>query len=305
MNDSVIDTRGLRKRYGVKVAVEDLTLSVCRGEVFGFLGPNGAGKTTSVKMLLGLAAPTAGSATVLGKPIGDRASRARIGFLPEHFRFHEWLTGREFLRLHGRLHGMPGRLLDERIPALLRRVDLEDAADRRVHGYSKGMIQRIGIAQALINAPELVLLDEPTSGLDPIGRLLVRDIIAELKSLGTTVFLNSHLLSEVEVTCDRVAFVKRGRVLREMSLQAADDAVEVEIRLDSHSEEIVRGLGGFGRGVAVDGDLIRMTVASEDAVPEIASWLVGRGARIYRLASGRKSLEQLFLEIIGEDERAG
>ncbi len=200
---------------------------------------------------------------------------------------------------------MPGRLLDERIPALLRRVDLEDAADRRVHGYSKGMIQRIGIAQALINAPELVLLDEPTSGLDPIGRLLVRDIIAELKSLGTTVFLNSHLLSEVEVTCDRVAFVKRGRVLREMSLQAADDAVEVEIRLDSHSEEIVRGLGGFGRGVAVDGDLIRMTVASEDAVPEIASWLVGRGARIYRLASGRKSLEQLFLEIIGEDERAG
>ena len=113
MNDSVIDTRGLRKRYGAKVAVEDLTLSVRRGEVFGFLGPNGAGKTTSVKMLLGLAAPTAGSATVLGKPIGDRASRSKIGFLPEHFRFHEWLTGREFLRLHGRLHRMPGRLLDD------------------------------------------------------------------------------------------------------------------------------------------------------------------------------------------------
>lgn len=305
MTDAIIDTRGLQKHFGAKVAVEDLTLTVRRGEVFGFLGPNGAGKTTSVKMLLGLTAPTAGGANVLDKPIGDQQTRSRIGFLPEHFRFHDWLTGREFLRLHGRLHRMPRAVLDERIAKLLRRVDLEDAADRKLHGYSKGMVQRIGLAQALINAPDLIVLDEPTSGLDPIGRLLVRDIIAELKGAGTTVFLNSHLLSEVEITCDRVAFVKRGRVLREMSLADEHDAVEVEIRLESFPDDIVEGLRSFGRDVRIENGVAHFNVASEDVVPEIVAWLVGRGARVHRIGSGRKSLEELFLEIIGEDERAG
>ncbi len=305
MSSAVIETHRLKKRFGAKTAVEDLTLTVCRGEVFGFLGPNGAGKTTSVKMLLGLSAPTAGGATVLGESIGHMATRARIGFLPEHFRFHDWLTGRELLRLHGRLHRMPRSVLEERIPRLLRRVDLDDAADRKIHGYSKGMVQRIGLAQALINAPELVVLDEPTSGLDPIGRLLVRDIISELKSEGTTVFLNSHILSEVEVTCDRVAFVKRGRVVREMSLAADVGSVGVEIRLEAYPEDVVEGLRAFGRDVQLDGDVARMTVAAEDVVPDVVDWLVRRGARIHRIASGRKSLEQLFLEIIGEDERPG
>jgi ABC-2 type transport system ATP-binding protein len=305
MTDAVIETHGLKKRFGAKTAVEDLTLTVRRGEVFGFLGPNGAGKTTSVKMLLGLSAPTAGGAKVLGEPIGHMATRARIGFLPEHFRFHDWLTGRELLRLHGRLHRMPRTVLEERIPRLLRRVDLDDAADRKIHGYSKGMVQRIGLAQALINAPELVVLDEPTSGLDPIGRLLVRDIISELKSEGTTVFLNSHILSEVEVTCDRVAFVKRGRVVREMSLAADVGSVGVEIRLESYPDDVLEGLRDFGRDVQLDGDVARLTISAEDVVPDIVEWLVRRGARIHRIASGRKSLEQLFLEIIGEDERAG
>jgi ABC-2 type transport system ATP-binding protein len=191
---------------------------VPRGEVFGFLGPNGAGKTTSLKMLLGLVEPTAGTGTLLGAPLGDRRTRGRVGFLPEHFRFQEWLTGRELLHFHGRLFGLGGSRLDARADELLARVDLLDAAHRPVRTYSKGMMQRIGLAQALLAAPELVFLDEPTSGLDPLGRLLVRDIIHELKAAGTTVFLNSHLLGEVEATCDRVAFVKAGRIVHELRL---------------------------------------------------------------------------------------
>jgi ABC-2 type transport system ATP-binding protein len=195
------------------VAVEGLTLEVRRGEVFGFLGPNGAGKSTSIKMLLGLVVPTGGEATVLSSPAGDVETRRKIGFLPEHFRFYDWLTATELLYLHGRLYAMAAALLRERVPALLDLVGLAPHRDRRLGDFSKGMLQRLGLAQALLNDPELIFLDEPTSGLDPVGRRLVRDIIKAQRSRGATVFLNSHLLSEVEVTCDRVAFIKRGEVL--------------------------------------------------------------------------------------------
>ena len=167
---------------------------------------------------------------MLGAPIGSRASRARVGFLPEHCRFHDSLTARELVRFHGRLHGMRGQALETRIDQLLSRVDLLDAADRPVHGYSKGMLQRAGLAQALVHDPLLVFLDEPTSGLDPLGRLLVRDILSELRSRGVSVFLNSHLLGEVETTCDRVAFVKQGRVVHELTLGATPASFEVELR---------------------------------------------------------------------------
>lgn len=305
MGDAAVETRALRKRFGSKVAVDDLSLTVGRGEVFGFLGPNGAGKTTSVKMLLGLTRPTAGSAVVLGAPLGDRAARAKVGFLPEHFRFQEWLTGREFLSFHGRLFGLKGAALAARIDALLDRVDLFDAADRKLHGYSKGMHQRIGLAQALLNEPDLVFLDEPTSGLDPIGRLLVRDCIADLKAAGTAVFLNSHLLGEVEVTCDRVAFVKRGRVVREMELDESATGVELDVRFAPQTAETVAGLERFGRVLEAHDGAVRLLVESESCLPEIARWIVGRGADLHRLAAGRRSLEQLFLEVIGTDERAG
>src|SRR5579872_1661579 len=180
--EAVVETRSLRRQFGAIVAVADLSLSIGRGEIFGFLGPNGAGKTTSLKLLLGLVEPSGGSGTVLGAPLGERRARARIGFLPEHFRFHSCLTGRELLRFHGRLHGMRGGALERRIDELLVRVDLTDAEDRPLREYSKGMTQRAGLAQALINDPDLVFLDEPTSGLDPLGRLLVRDIIQDRKS---------------------------------------------------------------------------------------------------------------------------
>ncbi len=305
MIDLAIDTRGLRKEYGAKVAVEDLTLTVSRGEVFGFLGPNGAGKTTSMKMLLGLVAPTAGSARVLGAPLGDRKARARMGFLPEHFHFQDWLTGREFLRFHGRLYGISAGPLGRRIEELLKQVDLLDAGERKLREYSKGMLQRIGLAQALLNEPDLVFLDEPTSGLDPLGRLLVRDMIVHMRARGTGVFLNSHLLSEVEVTCDRVAFVKRGAVVRQMALAEQGGGVDVEIRLGKTNAALLAGLSQFGRDVRVDQDRVRMKVKDEARLPEIARWLVGQGAAIYHLGAERKSLEALFLEVMGEDERPG
>jgi ABC-2 type transport system ATP-binding protein len=222
MSDLAIETQRLRKQFGEKVAVADLTLSIRRGEVFGFLGPNGAGKTTSLKMLLALVRPDGGHGRVLDAPLGDAAARSRVGFLPEHFRFHDCLTARELLRFHGRLFGLRGNALEARIDTLLTRVDILDAADRPLRGYSKGMTQRAGLAQALINEPDLVFLDEPTSGLDPLGRLLVRDILAEQRARGTTVFLNSHLLGEVEATCDRVAFVKEGRLVRTLALSSEE-----------------------------------------------------------------------------------
>jgi ABC-2 type transport system ATP-binding protein len=303
--DAVIETRGLRKQFGSKIAVAELSLSVSRGEIFGFLGPNGAGKTTSLKMLLGLIAPSGGAATVLGAPIGDRHARARVGFLPEHFRFQEWLQGRELLRFHGRLYGLSGARLEARIEELLARVDLLDAAARPLREYSKGMLQRVGLAQALLNEPEVVFLDEPTSGLDPLGRLLVRDIIRDLKTRNVTVFLNSHLLGEVETTCDRVAFVKQGRTVHEQVLSAVPTDLEVQLRIGDLDAEILTGLERFGRDVAQTDGVVRLRVAGEEALPEMARWLVGRGAKLYEMRGRRPSLEQLFLEVMGGDQRPG
>jgi ABC-2 type transport system ATP-binding protein len=320
MPDLAIETESLRKHFDRTLAVADLSLSIRRGEVFGFLGPNGAGKTTSLKLLLGLIEPSGGEGSVLGAPLGTRSARARIGFLPEHFRFHECLTGRELLRIHGRLFGMRGAPLEARIDALLARVALTEAADRRLQTYSKGMIQRAGLAQALVNAPELVFLDEPTSGLDPLGRVLVRSIIEELRAGGTTVFLNSHLLGEVEATCDRVAFVKKGRVIDELSLGDEPQGVDVELRLGAGERDVLEGLGAFGElgdldrvepdnenGVPGAGArcVVRLRLATDSALPELAPWLVARGIALYELRVRRKTLEESFIEIMGEDQTPG
>jgi len=304
---TVIETRSLRRRFGATVAVAALSLTVRRGEIFGFLGPNGAGKTTSLKLLLGLIEPSGGGGRVLGAPLGDRRARSRIGFLPEHFRFHNSLTGRELLDIHGRLQGMRGSALARRIDELLTRVDLQDVRDRPLRHYSKGMTQRAGLAQALLNKPEIVFLDEPTSGLDPLGRLLVRDIIQELRSLGTTVFLNSHLLGEVEATCDRLVFVRQGRTVHELSLAqaSAGGSFEVELRFAPLEEATVAQLATFGTDVTRVRDRIRMRMADEQGMPELASWLVGRGLKVYELRCHRRSLEEWFVEIMGEDHRPG
>ena len=312
MTDLVIETRELRKQFGDKTAVEDLSLQVHRGEVFGFLGPNGAGKTTSIKMLLGLVEPTSGSGSVLGAPIGHRATRARIGFLPEHFRFHEWLTGRELLLVHGQFLGMSTRDTKARADALLARVDLLDAAHRPVRTYSKGMMQRVGLAQALLGRPDVVFLDEPTSGLDPLGRLLVRDVIRELREHGTTVFLNSHILGEVEATCDRVTFVREGRTIRDLRLGEVDGSMEVDLRVGSLTDEARTAVARIGRIVedgaplSADGpERLRVSISREDLLPELARALVERGIPLYEMRVARKSLETTFLEVMGEDQRPG
>jgi ABC-2 type transport system ATP-binding protein len=305
MPEYAIETAALRREFGRNVAVAGLSLAVPRGEVFGFLGPNGAGKTTSLKLLLGLVAPTSGGGTVLGAPLGNTEARARIGFLPEHFRFHDCLNARELLYFHGRLLGLPTRGLDTRIEALLLRVGLDDAGHRPLRTYSKGMTQRAGLAQALLGSPELVFLDEPTSGLDPLGRLLVRDVIDELRANGASVFLNSHLLGEVEATCDRVAFVKSGVVVHELSLANAQGTLDVELRVGRVDDALLEGLAAFGTGVTREDTLVRMHANAESVLPDLARWLVARGVALYELRCRRKSLEEWFVEVMGEDQRPG
>jgi ABC-2 type transport system ATP-binding protein len=300
-----INAQGLRKEFGRKTAVADLTLQVKRGEIFGFLGPNGAGKTTSVKMLLGLTRPTAGAASLLGRPLGDRLSRAKIGFLPEHFRFHEWLTAVEFLDFHGRLYGMSNSERQATIPDLLALVGLTDKANSQLRTFSKGMLQRIGLAQALLNSPELVFLDEPTSGLDPIGRRLVRDIINGLREEGTAVFLNSHLLSEVEKTCDRVTFIRKGTILETIELaDYYEEAVQVSLRVGQPTPQLLAELGQFGQSVGTEKSNGRITLClpHEEQIPALAAWLVAQGHSLYELSPQCLSLEDRFLQIIGEDD---
>ncbi|MGZ6347254.1 MAG: ATP-binding cassette domain-containing protein [Anaerolineales bacterium] len=270
--------------------------------MFGFLGPNGAGKTTSIKMLVGLIKPTSGAASLLGAPLGDRSTRARIGFLPEHFRFQDWLTAREFLMLHGQLYGMRQPKLTVRIDELLERVGLDAFRDRHLSTFSKGMLQRIGLAQALLNQPALVFLDEPTSGLDPVGRILVRDIIHELRAQGTCVFLNSHLLSEIEVTCDRVAFISHGEVIRLLELASLNTGqINAVLRVKGVNPESISGLSTWAREVRLEGDSLTMVVQNEAALPEINRYLVEHGAAVYEISPKRISLEELFIETVGKE----
>ena len=297
-----VNTQNLRKVFGENVAVGNLTMTVEQGEVFGFLGPNGAGKTTAMKMLLGLISPTAGTGSILGSPIGDYHARAKVGFLPEHFRFHDWLTATEFLSLHAELYHMPKTITKKRVPELLDLVVLTSHASKKLKNFSKGMLQRIGLAQALLNDPDLVLLDEPTSGLDPVGRRLVRDIIHDLSAQGTTVFLNSHLLSEVEITCNRVAFIKHGEVIRTSQLNTlVDGELTVEVRARHLNPEIVSGLSQWSQVTRTDGELLSLTLDHEDDLPHINRYLVDQGVDVYAIRPEHISLEDLFIQIVGTD----
>jgi ABC-2 type transport system ATP-binding protein len=297
-----VQTQNLRKVFGSKVAVRGLTLTVRRGEIFGFLGPNGAGKSTSIKMLLGLAKPTGGEAFVLGAPSDDVEIRRKIGFLPENFRFYEWLTPAELLHLHGRLCGVPESVLSKRVPALIDLVGLTPHIDKRLQNFSKGMMQRAGLAQALIHKPEIIFLDEPTSGLDPLGRRMVRDIIRAQRDRGATVFLNSHLLSEIEITCDQVVFIREGEVVTTRDMRAQhEETIRVEVRARKVSPECVSGLSRWGSNVQVDEELLTFTTPQRQLLPDILRFLVGSGAEVYQFTPQRLSLEELFMNIMGED----
>jgi ABC-2 type transport system ATP-binding protein len=313
MTAPAIQTRHLRKVFnGDKIAVADLTLTVERGEVFGFLGPNGAGKTTSIKMLLGLICPTSGDASILNTPLKEVSTRSKVGFLPEHFRFHDWLTATEFLTLHAELFKMRPNVIRKRVPELLELVKLNQHADKKLKAFSKGMLQRVGLAQALLNQPELVFLDEPTSGLDPVGRRLVRDIIKELRAKGTTIFLNSHFLSEVEVTCDRVTFIKNGQIVRTARMDSlVDGELTLQIQAKNIAPSVIAGIKKWGKNIRQErvhshpSDIIHitLTIESESHIPMINRYLVAQDVEIFSYYPQKISLEDLFLQVVdGNDQ---
>jgi ABC-2 type transport system ATP-binding protein len=297
-----VHTQDLSKRYGKTVALAGLTMSVRRSEVFGFLGPNGAGKTTAVKLLVGLARPTAGEGWVLGAPVGDLQTRRRIGYLPELFRYQGWMKAREVLGLHCELAKMPRSRWKEEIDNALRLVGLYERADDRVEGFSKGMQQRLGLGVALLGRPELVLLDEPTSALDPVGRHDVREIIRELKARGTAVFLNSHLLSEVEQVCDRLAVVDHGRVIANGTMSeilGKDGAVRVRVTgLEPSGRAALQHFGNLED----EGEWLTFRGLSVDRVPDLVTEIVGQGGRVYAVEPRHETLEDRFLQLLKEQE---
>lgn len=301
MPELAVTTHQLRKVYGAIPAVASLDLAVPTGEIFGFLGPNGAGKSTCVKMLLGLVFPTGGSGTLLGSPLGDHRIKARIGFLPEQFRFHEWCTAREFLDFHGQLYGMSAKRRKQRIAEVLALVNLEHAAKQQLRTFSKGMLQRIGIAQAVLHDPELIFLDEPTSALDPIGRRLVRDIIRQLKAENKTVFLNSHLLSEVEAVCDRVAIIQRGEVVREGTLDELLAARRLlDVQAQGIGDDVLHKIREQWSLSAHEGDRLTVALGDPDEVPQVVQLLVNGGAAVHHAALRHESLEDLFVRTVDD-----
>jgi len=273
----VLAVSQLHKRYGSQDALAGVDLEVEPGQLVGLLGPNGAGKSTLTKIACGLVRPSAGTVEVLGRPAGSIEARAALGYLAELFRFPGWLSADELLRFHQRLVGSGGGAAERR--HLLDLVELGNAAGKRVEAMSKGMQQRLGIAQALVGSPRLLLLDEPTSALDPVGRRIVRELLDEVRDRGVAVLLNSHLLSEVELVCDRVAIIAKGRLIKAGSPEelAGPGGVEVE------TESGVRVFEGAGR----------------DEAPRIVNELVAAGERVYRVEVRHSSLEEVYLEAVG------
>ncbi len=294
-----IETRGLTKRYGAVTALDGLSMTVPRGEIFGFLGPNGAGKTTTVKLLLGLARPTAGEAWILGEPAGDRRARRHVGYLPELFRYQAWLSAQEVLELHAELAGIPREQRRSEVRGALDAVGLVRRAGDRVGTFSKGMQQRLGLGVALLGAPELIFLDEPTSALDPVGRHDVREIIRDLKQRGTAVFLNSHLLSEVEQVCDRVAVVDRGHTIATGSLdQLLGASRTVRLRVTGLTSTAEAAIRGFGTP-AIEGEWYTFQGVADETVPDLVATIVARGGRVYAVEPRHQTLEDRFLQLLG------
>jgi len=293
-----IHTIKLRKQYRKTVALEGISMTVGRGEVFGFLGPNGAGKTTAVKLLLGLVHASGGEAMVLGAPAGDVETRRRIGYLPELFRFQSWLTAREVLLLHCRLLQLPKTHWGDEVNEALATVGLAERGRDKVGAFSKGMQQRLGLGVALLGEPALVVLDEPTSALDPVGRHHVREVIHSLRERGTTVFLNTHLLEEVEHVCDRVAVIDKGRTIATGTLaELVGQQSSVRLQVTGLGEQWWRGYSSFGRWSA-QGDWLLVEAIQPAQVPELVRAIVESGGEVAAVVPEHKSLEDRFLELL-------
>lgn len=308
----VVKTEGLTKEFRTgfwrtRVRVlHDLNLEVRQGEIFGYLGPNGAGKTTTMNLLMGLIYPTAGRAWILGRDVSDVAVKAAVGFLPENPYFYTYLTGWEFLNFYGQLFGIPSGERRRRIEELLHLVGLSDAGKLQLRKYSKGMLQRIGLAQALINDPQAVFLDEPMSGLDPVGRKEVRDLILSLKAKGKTVFFSTHIIPDVEMICDRVGIIVNGRLIRvgpleellgselesiEISASGLDDAAMVEMAQWSVRPPVQRG------------EKVFFAVGTEKEAMQVVERLLKMGALIHAILPHRLTLEEHFLREVANREQ--
>ena len=300
-----IAAHGLHKTYGTRTVLDSVDLHVDPGQVVGLLGPNGAGKTTTVKSLLGMVHLDGGTATVLGRPVGDPAARRTLGYLPEQFQYPGWLDGRQVLQTHARLLGMDAGQRDAAITEALRLVGLAGRGDDRVAGYSKGMQQRLGLATAVLGRPKLVILDEPTSALDPIGRREVRDLIRSLQERGTAVLLNSHLLGEVEQVCDRVVILHKGRVVHSGSLAELATGAEVRVTLERLDEDALAVLQGFGTVTARDTSTVLLSLDDVASVPALAAALVSRGHGLQALVPLQRSLEDVFVDLVGPTTEEG
>lgn len=304
-----IEILGLEKTYMVgfwrkrpKRALQPLHLTVEEGEVFGFLGPNGAGKTTTLKMLMGLVFPTAGSARILGKEWTDPEIKAQIGFLPEQPYFYDYLTAHELLNYYGQLSGVPANQRQGRIEEVLARVGLVDVKGIQLRKFSKGMLQRAGIAQAILHNPRIVFFDEPMSGLDPMGRREVRDLMAQLKQEGKTVFFSTHILSDAEALCDRVAIIHRGELLRVGAVQELTSAVQGKIEVIWAGTQVPAALKTIGAECVVSGDTVR-AVLPETQQDAVIDTLRREGMRLIAITPVRTSLEQYFVEKLKSSEK--
>lgn len=279
--------------------LSDVSLSVKQGEIFGFLGHNGAGKTTTMKMLLGLLRATSGKVELLGAPAGDVAVHARIGYLPEAPYFYDYLTADEFLTFYGRLAKLSSSTIRSRVPELLKRVGLQEARHRQLRKFSKGMLQRIGLAQAMVHDPELIILDEPMSGLDPMGRKEVRDLILSLRDQGKTVFFSTHILSDVEMICDRVGILAKGKML---SVGRVEDFVSDQ---GAHSIEVVcEGVVGdevpiikrCALRVLQRGSRCLIMLPGQDVLEDVLSAVRNAGGKLVSVLPQKGSLEEVFVE---------
>lgn len=304
----IIETKGLTKVYSSSFkknkvqALVDFNLNVEKGVIFGLLGPNGAGKTTLVKLLLGITFPTAGSASIIGKDISDYKIKGKVGYLPENHKYPSYLKGGEVLKYFGRLSGMNGVNLDKKIDELLELVKLSQWKKTKVKAYSKGMMQRLGLAQALINDPELIFLDEPTDGVDPIGRKEIRDILSELKNRQKTIFLNSHLLSEVELITDRVGILNKGKLLREGTVkELTEKKEEYKLVVDSATDNI--GLDNTVFTKQPDGSYL-VKVAGVAELNKIIDNIRGKGILLKEIVPLKSTLEDMFISLINESEKS-
>jgi ABC-2 type transport system ATP-binding protein len=306
--EEVVRVEGLVKDFRpglglrAKRVLDGISFGVRRNEIFGFVGPNGAGKTTTLKTLMGLIRPTAGTASILGHDIRESAFREHVGFLPEVSYFYDYLTGVEFLDFYARLSGLPRAQRPDRIGTLLDWVGLAHAGDARLRTYSKGMLQRIGIAQALIHDPDVVFLDEPMSGLDPLGRKEIRDLILRLRRDGKTVFMNTHILSDVEMVCDRVAIIVKGRIRYEGRIEdfISDERQKADVVVARAPGDLAETLETrFGASLRAHGDQLEARVA-EKSLPEVLRAVLEADADVVSVTPVRVSLESIFLTAVEE-----